>query len=188
VKRLFFAIDLSEDLLNSLKSRFWYWRDDLLADFPIKWVDPEQWHLTLVFLGDQNEHSEEVIISVTNEILWSQCRGQARGMGIFERAGEIQTIYLPVAGSQLEENQLILRESLGINGIKFDQKPWRAHITLGRVKKSLSREQDERVRQLIESVKNTEWGDLDTENIVLYSSVLTNSGPIYQIEEKFYVG
>jgi len=50
-KRVFIAIDLPDDIKDGILEVLSIWKNKL--KFPIRWIKPENWHLTLVFLGYQ---------------------------------------------------------------------------------------------------------------------------------------
>ena len=78
--RLFVALDLPFDLRERLTG--------LATGLPgARWLPPENFHLTLRFLGEMPSHRAE---ELDGALAAMRCRGfqlQLRGVGVFEKAG-----------------------------------------------------------------------------------------------------
>jgi 2'-5' RNA ligase len=132
--RAFIAIPLPENLATEFASL----QSHLIAsDAQVKWDTPDKFHITLKFLGD-TESSQ--IDSIASELQKSICT--LPGFDIsYATVGAFPTISRPrVIWVGTEENEHIPR-LLGIVegvcssfGFAKEDRPFHAHITLGRVK------------------------------------------------------
>ncbi len=106
----------------------------LRASVQGRFIPPENYHLTLAFLGNTSESDFPLIVdameqaaSHAGEILL-----QPDGLGKFGR-GEDATLWLGFAENPaLMELAACLRNNLSERGIAFDGKPLRPHLTLAR--------------------------------------------------------
>jgi len=94
VKRIFLALDITEEIKQAIQPQFWYWRDELFKDWPIKWVDPVQWHITLVFLGDKTDEEIEIVEEVVRAHEFLPSAGEVRGWDYFGRGSDVRVIYI----------------------------------------------------------------------------------------------
>lgn len=99
-----------------------------------RFVPPENYHLTLAFLGDITESQAEAAMDAVEEA----CAGQPpitlepHGLGCFGR-GRAATLWLGFSTTpQLEELADRTRRALTARGLAFDGKPFRPHLTLAR--------------------------------------------------------
>lgn len=148
----------------------------------VKWVKPDNIHLTLKFLGDQDEKR----IKALKEILTSIAQGHARYTMEISRLGGFPTIHNPrviwvglAAGDQETKNiATALDNAICKLGIPKEDRPFESHITIGRVRSGLNKE---KLASLL-SLHEIKAGELrfETSKIILYKSTLTSQGPIYE--------
>lgn len=139
-KRLFIALNLPADikselakLVNILKA----------GSVGVSWCHQDDIHLTLHFLGNIRQEKIEQIKSVMQSLA-SRC-GRLEfalgGLSAFPNLAHPRVIFIglkQINGQSVYELQELLGEKL--NNIKFatDQRPWKPHLTLGRVKTDFS--------------------------------------------------
>jgi 2'-5' RNA ligase len=177
MKRIFIAHKIVpeagfERILASVKSE--------LADEKIKWSSPENIHITLLFIGDTKEESVERIDSVLNKI----CKGYGcfdlviRGLGVFRNIADPRIIWAGVdESSQLTKLNKLITGSLRVTGINFEDRPYNAHITLGRIKLF---EDKSKLKLLTDRYRQTEIQKLKVSEVILYESILKPEGPVYK--------
>jgi len=182
MKRVFIAIKTEAavpvyKIITSLKSE--------LSKEKIKWTDPDNLHVTLLFLGNTEEKSLGVISSVLNE----ECHGfgqfeiNIRGIGLFKNLNEPRVLW---AGIEPSEKLSILNSNI-VNrlkniGIYRGENYFKPHLTLGRIK-TLVKKQD--FKTILDKYKATELQNLVVEEIILYESILLPEGPVYKPIDKF---
>ena len=176
--RTFLALDLDDSILTGL--------DEVRAtlDEPaanIRWVASRNQHVTTHFLGDVPENAIPELCSTA-----AAAAGQIEPFD-FEVKG---VTCVPPAGRQLPmlwasindptgrlaELYELLATELEKLGFKREQRPFKPHLTLARIK--YIRNPDE-LREAAEIFADTEFGIQQTSEIVVYSSKLTPQGPIY---------
>lgn len=171
MKRCFISIDLPTEIVKKLQSDYLYWRDGSLANLPIKWVSPEKWHLTLVFLGRVDEKRIDDLLKVIERVrVKTSFKCELNGLGTFGKGNDIKVIYLRVKSVFLGSLVDVMREELKKAGFDFDDKPFSAHITLGRFKKSLKDQQSKLLRDVCSEYAKDSWGDWMANDVVLYES------------------
>lgn len=172
--RVFLAFPLPEEVkqqigayLRPLKERY---RE-------VKWVRPENLHITLHFLGDIDEGTAELINSVLAGVAARQRRITAAfsGVGYFPPKGLPRVVFTPMTAGAEEcadfhrESGRELKKIVSLDGKKFIP-----HITLGRVRKGRKIE-----RNIGESRQPPLEGSFQIDRAVLYRSELQPKGPVY---------
>ncbi|MCX7616297.1 MAG: RNA 2',3'-cyclic phosphodiesterase [Patescibacteria group bacterium] len=188
--RLFVAIDLPAEIKDSLWQQLAYLRDCL--EFA-RFVEKENLHLTLAFLGNQPEKSLNLIkeaikdtaLNFTSQKLVidkislgpSELKPRMIWLG-FDKASQ----------GYLESLANHLRKNLKKAALDFDEKDFSSHITLARFdnrwqlkfqkKLSLSEKNREikRIKEDFSPFKLEFW----VEKITLFESNLTPTGPLYK--------
>ncbi len=146
----------------------------------VRWVRPENIHLTLTFLGD----IKPAEIGAINEAVADAAGGFApfgltlRGLGLFPGATRPRVMWVGVGGDTrcLFDLQADLTDRLAEIGFPKEKRPYKAHLTLGRIRQS---QPSGRFHQVLQQY--TDWGDqkFTAERIVLYRSDLKPSGAVY---------
>ena len=146
----------------------------------VRWVKVSSIHLTLKFLGNIHPDQVDDIAAVTAQVVRNEppltlC---AAGLGAFPSQRNPRVIWVGIEGEvkRLTHIQTRLEHDLVPLGFAREQRGFRAHLTLGRVK-------DKRNRQaLIEAMiklETVEFDSFDVTEIILYKSDLRPTGAIY---------
>ncbi len=134
--RLFIAVDISERSRELIERKVEILKKSFDSD--LKWVDKENWHLTIKFLGDCDEDKKQQIIekmkninkkSEINYIQFSK-------INAFPNPKEAKVIYLETAkGSEfLKELNHILEIEMAKLDFEKDEREFIPHLTLARSK------------------------------------------------------
>jgi 2'-5' RNA ligase len=182
MKRIFIAlkVEAGETLLNLISSL----KSGLIND-TIKWTSVDNIHITLVFLGDTEDDAIKKIRFMLNE----KCNGSGifklnlKGCGIFRSMNDPRIIW---TGVEVSDNLMalnaVIQDGLRQIGIKLEEHPYNPHLTLGRIK----RISDIKIlKSLVEQFRNYEIQVVPVNEVILYESILQQSGPIYKPLEKF---
>jgi 2'-5' RNA ligase len=139
--RLFVALKLPRSMgryLAAQQARMW---EHLPGDH-VRWVRPEGIHLTLRFLGSV---APEAVASVAADMqnVAGDHRGlrmQPSGLGCFGRPQHLKAIWVGLGGQEEDLSRLVrdLNDALGASGFPAVEHPFRAHLTLGRVRERSS--------------------------------------------------
>ena len=178
-KRVFIAINLPQNVKDSLA------RDiDILknkdVDQAVKWVEPDLLHLTLNFLGNIDEPRIGAVTGVLTIIVpqYQSFALETDGLGTFPESGNPRAIFVkvPDIASMCPKIQQGLADGLTKNGFTLTDRPFRAHVTIGRVR-------DGTTFQLPEISFSKKL--FNVSSIDMMASELTPQGPIYTLIEKF---
>lgn len=179
--RLFIAVPvpaLFADRLDSLLS-------DRRGTFPpASWPRPASIHLTLAFLGEQDDRTLPCISTALSSAV-SPIRSFTALPSVFgvfpdERRARIGWIGLEPRGL-LDDLDSRIRRALFRESISFDDKPFVPHLTVVRMRAPWNRDEVSRFvgTRLPEDLR------FEVQGVVLYRSVLTPSGAIHSEEESF---
>ena len=183
--RLFVALELPADIRQALCSIL----QNVAGFHSVKWVEPGNLHLTLLFLGDQMERDLPVIAAALWQVaqLTTSFPIKLGGFDAFPSRRKPKTLFVPVQAGEGPLGNLVenLSKALQKEKITFDLKPFHGHVTLGRSKtlKGLGP-----LVALVSSVCAQITGEMNVEHFVLFQSRLTEKGPIYTAVEKFRLG
>lgn len=175
--RAFLAVELPGELRNSL-GRIVEELRGCGAD--VRWVRPEAVHLTLKFLGEiQPEQVEEIRVAV-QEVAGRHgpFKMEAKALGCFPRLEQPRVVWVGLEGEKwrLEALQRDVENALVQLGFPREERPFKPHLTLGRVRSPKAR------HALIQRLKNGEGirvGELPVDSVTLFRSELLPSGARY---------
>lgn len=144
----------------------------------MRWVRPEQIHLTLRFLGDTATSRVDAIGAAMDALATDTAPLALHldGIGCFPNARRPRVIWVRLAGDEarLAELKAALDERLAGLGFPPDDKPFRAHLTLGRIK-------DDRAAQGVDWTVDVPPLAVPVAMIYLMESQLRPEGPIYTV-------
>ena len=176
--RLFVAIELTAEMRDALQEV-----QDALgrAADGVRWVRPEQLHLTVKFLG---EAPDGEVSRVAEAVARSAARSRPFEMqlaecGCFPPRGPVRIVWVGThdESGALQECVNAVEEELEGVGFPRESRPFSAHLTIGRTKEGRSAGG---VRSAVESGKvkpvRQSVGEL-----TLMSSVLSPKGPSYSV-------
>jgi len=146
----------------------------------IRWVKPENIHLTLEFLGDITLETSKIVCLSLDSIagLHMPLACEVRGLGYFGRRHAPKVIWAGISGDveKLVQIQSALHLKLKADGIQTDEKPFVPHLTIARFR---THQYAEEIVESIESHNNDSLGSFDVKELVLFKSDLSSSGPTY---------
>lgn len=187
--RLFIAIGVTADVKAQLRAAQARLQQD---DVPVKWVAPDALHLTLHFLGD----TDPVLAAPLGDALRAALADvrpfqlQLAHVGAFPDLRRPTVVWVGVDGevALLTHVHGVLASTLTALGLPCETRPFRAHLTIGRVRTSASAEQQASLGDAIAAqppVPPTPWM---VERIVLFRSQLRHSGPRYTVLDAVSLG
>jgi 2'-5' RNA ligase len=176
--RTFIAIELPGAILDLLKTVQGRLKSEHL-DF--KWVQPENIHLTLRFLGDI---SPEMVPKIENA-MEQAAKGVApftllpKGLGAFPGLHRPRVLWMGVGGDtdQLQKLYRSLTNQLEIAGLEKETRPYAGHLTLGRAKDRID------PVKFIDCVKkHRDFGSaaFAVREMIMIKSTLQPAGPVYE--------
>lgn len=182
--RAFIAIDLSDeakavlaDVSETLKSR--------TPSGAVKWVEPQRMHLTLRFLGNTPLDKLDALAAALDDVAERHAPFELHldALGCFPNERAPRVIWVGVQGDLATAEALrgAIEERIEPLGWEPEEKSFRPHLTLGRVK--------ERKADI-----ELPWGQgvapavINVEEIVLFESELRRTGPRYTVRHVSRLG
>jgi 2'-5' RNA ligase len=168
--RLFIAIELPAEIKDKLVGL----RQDIAG---ARWVNPEQLHLTLLFLGEQTEETLDRLVPALSEIRVVPIELEIITTGCFPHPRAARVLWAGFK-PQPKMNRLAerVRTAAESCGILLEKRPFSPHITLARLKQSgasdVSRFLDQNIRGRFPLI--------DIRQFVLFQSCLTQQGAIHK--------
>lgn len=180
--RVFIAIDIDEVIkqdVADLQSKLQAGADVKKGD--VKWVNPNNMHLTLKFLGEVSDPQVVEVCNVVKDVA-SQHEHfdiDVETVGYF--GGTSAKVLWVGAGrdcGQLLKLQQDLEEQLALAGWPEENRAFAAHLTLCRVRNPKA---GFKLAQLTDQYKDFKLGTFAADAVTVYQSELTPSGPIYTV-------
>ena len=178
MKRLFIGIPIeSEKAIQVVET---WGKDPHLNRNVLKWVKPENWHVTLVFLGETPESEIEVLQQLIEESFSNipAFSADLSRVGVFPNTHNPKVLWLGLENLEfLMPAYNRIRELLQQNGFSLDDKPLKPHLTLARVKNIQHRASFE---TLLNHYQQSTFGRVEINRVALYESTSTTNGPVYK--------
>jgi len=177
-KRLFIGIPVKSVIAEHETGK---WRSNSqLSQNRMSWTKPDNWHITLYFLG--NTLSERIpllteLIAQSFESV-NTFTSELKEVGVFPNQQNPKVLWLglqtlsPVVNAYQQLGELLKQ-----NGFAFDEKPLKPHLTIARIK---SIENSTAIRTIHEQYSGFSFGSAAIDRIVLFESILTQEGPVYK--------
>lgn len=154
-----------------------------------RYVEPENIHLTLKFIGQ----ADEAMIPVIARQLTRLTRPlfpfefQTVGCGAFPTPDSAQIVWAGL-DPQGAEIMALLHQSLERDleeiGITQDNREFRAHVTLARLRSTSPVD----ISKFLLELKNVDFGTTYVRELVLFASELGKEGAIYKVVQRFSLG
>ncbi len=145
----------------------------------VKWVDPENFHVTLKFLGDVSEDAiSDICAAVKNAVRdFTAFDLSMSGLGAFPSNERARVVWVGIEDGRDELAGLAraIDDELARLGYEREDRPFRAHLTIGRAK-------DRIPGTFAQGIKDVNAEDLGTQrvgSVVVMRSDLRREGPIY---------
>ena len=182
--RAFVAIDLSPAVVDSL-ARFQAELSATGAD--LKLVEREKLHFTVKFLGEIGDPQAAEALSRLGRLKLQGGPVEVKGAGAFPDQRRPRVVWAGVTGEGEGVVGPVAREVIGaLEGIgERDDRPFRAHITLARVRSPLN---SRALGEFLERHSARSFGVAELSELKVKSSRLTPSGPIYSDVGVFRLG
>lgn len=184
-KRLFFALDLSEESLDRLVDLQDGFREETPDGVRIRWTPRSNMHLTLKFLGSHEPDLIDEFAAVMDELTadLEPFEMTVEGLGAFPHPRDPRILWVGVddeSAAQLATLHRDTEKRLERYGVEEDEHPFKAHITVGRVKSGnapkLSSLQPDDLRDT--------FGSTEVDAVTLYESELDDSGATYHVRHR----
>jgi len=180
--RLFVALVIPEEIKNQIIEI----RNNILpSPKKFSWEDNSKLHLTLKFIGEVNENLLELIMSGLNfleDFHKINCTTDRFGF-FFKSKDEPRILWL---GLTIDRSIYFivdeLNQKLSDYSVPIEKRKFKAHLTLLRIKNSVSKD-------FVEKFSNAEFPKINfvSSEIVLMKSNLSSKGSTYTEIKKYYL-
>lgn len=171
MKRIFIAITLEEDIRDLLM-------DTHLPSFDLKWVDEDHLHITLLFLGEIDKITQIEVHQELEKIKMKRFKISIDGVGHFSD----RVFYAKIkAAEELNRLQLKIRNALRPLNLTLDERKFKAHISLARMKNL----ENETLISLLKKNAHLKSREFDIDQFIMFSSELSPKGPTYHEEMSY---
>ncbi|MGH7830304.1 MAG: RNA 2',3'-cyclic phosphodiesterase [Candidatus Binatia bacterium] len=145
----------------------------------IRWVERENLHFTLKFLGAVGEDKIAPIIAALERAAGAvrSFSIKARGIGVFPDIRRARVLWAGLDGKDLATLAQGVEAAFEPLGFPREKRTFTPHLTLGRWRDPVG--QSDKLRHEIESWKDYEFGVSVIEEVILFRSVLKPQGAVY---------
>lgn len=181
MKRTFIAVKIPvESELDLMLNKF----RKVLENEKIKWVKPDNFHITLYFLGNTEE---KLIDPISKEIMNITNKNHSfsltlSGVGVFKSIYSPKVLWIGIEDYfQLRNIKNDIDRSLESFGFVSDNREFKPHLTFGRPKWILEKN---KLKDLLIRYQNQFFQKTEVKEIIFFESKLTKKGPVYNIISK----
>ncbi|MCS7250295.1 MAG: RNA 2',3'-cyclic phosphodiesterase [candidate division WOR-3 bacterium] len=176
--RSFIALEIPEEIKNEIYQYIENFKKDNL---PIKWVEKENLHITLVFLGEQDLNFLNKVKEILKKLSsnFKSFYINLANFGFFPNAKKPRVFWIGIK----KNKELIVKMAEELNrelkkiGFKPEEREFSPHLTIGRFKAVFNSEKYLSLKY--------ESKDFLIDKITLFKSTLTPQGPIYEVIENY---
>ncbi len=180
--RCFIAIDIDDSArkaLADLQQQIENSADVKKGD--VKWVEPQNMHLTLKFLGEIKDQETLKVCNIVKDLAGRHRSFDLdiKSVGCFGgRSARVLWVGSSTAGDSLLRLQSDLDEQLAQAGWQKEQRVFTGHLTLCRVRNPKA---GVKLAQTTEQYKDLKIGTVFVDSVCVYQSQLTSKGPVYTL-------
>lgn len=180
--RLFIAIPIVfenplQEIISNCKKMISYSR--------VKWVEVENMHLTLKFLGEVETYYVNSINTIIENCIKKikATHINVKGIGYFAKKENVTSLFVDFEeNNMLSKLHSLLDEELTELGFKKSEHAFKLHLTLGRIKRYDFRDD---IRNKVKQFTFDNSFQIKAEDLVLFKSDLKESGPVYSKISEF---
>ncbi|WP_172297536.1 RNA 2',3'-cyclic phosphodiesterase [Pseudoruegeria sp. HB172150] len=179
--RVFVAIDPSDAARDALESL----QDHIKVG---RLTDPETYHITLAFLGDQSDAILDGFHEALESINLSPFTLQLRGLGTFG-AKSPKVVWAGLEpNSDLDRLHGKVRGAARQAGIELPRERFRPHVTLARFGDRIDLTELERLKSFLERFNGFPSPPFEIQSFRLYQSILRSDGAIHEPLAEYALG
>ena len=175
--RAFIAIEVPEKIHNDIRK---LQRAIASHRLNIRWVKPVNMHLTIKFLGNVEPSDMEALGRILSDTAANHPIFDLlpQGVGIFPNIRRPRIIWAGIAGQTdvLRSIWKSVEDALVPLGFAADKRPYRGHVTIGRIKTRLDRG---RLVTALRTHQDFVSEKFSVKHLVMVKSELRPSGPVY---------
>jgi RNA 2',3'-cyclic 3'-phosphodiesterase len=182
--RLFVALEIPEAVRENLAAM----RNGFSSvDSQVRWVPPQNFHVTLKFIGGvPKEKLERIIEALRRVSLVDPAEVCFRGLGWYLRAKAGVMLWAIIEDSKsLTALAASIDSRLASMGFAPENRSFMPHLTLARGSRDISDSSKIALRQIADKYKKHDFGSVTLEKFHLMESTTLPTGPIYSKVQSF---
>lgn len=183
--RLFIALDVSDEVRRRARKVIDRLEHQLAPTgrggarrpSPVRWVAAERLHLTLRFIGEVADPvAAEIEARLQPPYAAPPFEIALSGVGVFPPTGGPRVVWVGIAEGAERVREIQAETVRRLEGLplRADDRPFSAHLTLGRFRETAAR-----YRHRLEAVRAVDAGRCTIDHVTLYQSRLSPKGPTY---------
>ena len=179
--RTFIAVDFSPEVIRKINNVITFFKTQT-PEKALKWVAPENLHLTVKFLGDVPDNKIEQVKMLINQSLQNVKSFEigVEGLGMYPNPGSPRVVWLGITcGEPLKEIKKKLDLQLQKADIEPERRSFSPHLTIARVRRNADKQTVKEIGEALSKFKVDSLGKCRINHVILYKSELTPKGPIY---------
>jgi len=144
----------------------------------LKFVEPENFHLTLKFLGEVPEARAGEAAQAVEAVSFQPFSIKVEGVGVFPGLNKPSVVWAGITGGVADLAAVFEGLEAGLARLDFDRERRRfsPHLTICRVRSGRNRD---RLAEEVAAMANMVFGSVNVDRVKLKRSVLTPRGPVY---------
>jgi 2'-5' RNA ligase len=178
--RAFIAVEIPTDIQQTIHRETANFRKAIQS--LVRWVPPQNMHLTLKFIGDVSLNSLDFLRQMLRtEAANVTCFDiRLAGLGAFPNLKRPRVLYIGIqAPAMLDALQHGIESASRRLGYESEDRPFSAHLTLGRVRQNATAVEQQQIRRAIEGTQVDLPGSARVDSVHLYKSELNPGGSVY---------
>ena len=177
--RTFVGLALPDVVRRRLADLIGRWRSGVSSG--VRWVHPDNLHVTLNFLGDTPQEK----LGTISRMVMDAAAGVApfrvaiEGLGCFPPKGRSRVVWagLSQGAEPLAEIHGRINDAVVEEGLRVERRRYVPHVTLGRISSGGS----DTIGSLVDQAGGTAYGLFEAQAVTYYSSDLEKGGPVYAV-------
>ena len=176
--RLFVAVDLDAAARAAIADEQRRLGRAIAGGTPVRWITPEQMHVTLVFLGEIREPQLDAVMAAYAEPASLPCFDMILGgIGAFPERGSPRALWVGIREGQRE--LLALQHVMAVRaraiGVPLEQRAFSPHLTIGRWKDARPADR----ARVLDAGRGAALARVGVSHATLYESRLGSAGSTY---------
>jgi 2'-5' RNA ligase len=182
--RTFIAVNLPDEIKKNVAEATASLKK---IDSGIKWVEPENLHLTLKFLGWVEDKRLPEVVEIAGKVIASSFKLKLAGVGSFPEGKSPRVLWVDIIEGAAELKPLAdrLEKDYSSAGFRAEEREFSPHLTIGRVKEKRG---IDKVIEEMGKLKEAVFGECVIDRMDIMKSTLTRKGPVYEVYKSIELG
>jgi RNA 2',3'-cyclic 3'-phosphodiesterase len=179
--RSFIAVEIPADVQRAISQGTGFMRNSFQKPL-VRWVESQNIHLTLKFLGDVSpEKLERIAVALKDEIKSRERFSMTvNGLGVFPNSSHPRIIWIGLtAPPALIELQRCVEQFSSRMGYAPEERPFSPHLTIGRIGQAATQAGLAEIKAALDSHSIGNIGTVQVDSLNIYKSDLQAGGPVY---------